>query len=177
MKVPGNLFLIGMMGAGKTTFGRLLAKATNKHFYDSDQEVEKRTGVNILTIFEFEGELGFRNRESNILIALCKKENIVLATGGGTVLKLENREHLRHNGTVIYLRATADELFDRTCYSKTRPLLQVPDRSKQSLQQLLAIRDPLYTELAHIIIDTHRQPLQLLLAQSIKKLREHFGHG
>ncbi|MEO7560321.1 MAG: shikimate kinase, partial [Nitrosospira sp.] len=107
-ETSGNIFLVGMMGAGKTTIGKLLAHFLNKTFFDSDREIQKRTGVSIPVIFEIEGEAGFRKRETEILTELLKSENIVLATGGGAVLSIENREMLKHGGTVIYLRATVD---------------------------------------------------------------------
>ena len=110
MRVTGNIFLVGLMGAGKTTVGKLLAKSLDKTFYDTDHEIERRTGVNIPLIFELEGEAGFRKRESQAIAELAKLQNIVLATGGGAVLLAENRQILGSHGKVIYLRASVEEL-------------------------------------------------------------------
>jgi len=151
-----NIFFIGLMGAGKTTIGRLIAKQLNKEFYDSDHEIEVRTGVKIPLIFELEGEEGFRKREKLMIEELSQLDNIVLATGGGAVLLQENREHLKNNGQVIYLRAHVHDLWLRTRHDKSRPLLQGVDL-RQKLEQLYIARDPLYTELAHFIVDTGRQ--------------------
>ena len=122
-----NIFLVGMMGAGKTTIGKLLAHFLDKTFYDSDREIQKRTGVGIPMIFEIEGEAGFRKREAEMLSELVTMENIVLATGGGAVLSQENREMLRRKGTVIYLRAAVEDLWRRTRQDKNRPLLKTSD--------------------------------------------------
>jgi shikimate kinase len=116
------------MGAGKTTVGRALARKTGKTFYDSDHEIEARTGVRVATIFEIEGELRFRDRESSVIADLAKMNNIVLATGGGAVLRPENRAELSRHGVVIYLRASVDDLLARTMHDKNRPLLQTPIR-------------------------------------------------
>ena len=159
------------MGAGKTTVGKLLAKHLHKTFYDSDQEIERRTGVNIPLIFEIEGESGFRSRESGVIADLTSMENIVLATGGGAVLNSENREALIQRGTVVYLRATVDDLWQRTRHDKNRPLLQTPD-PQEKLRDLFALRDPLYREVADIIIDTSKQSAQNLVHQLEEKLAQ-----
>jgi shikimate kinase len=165
----GNVFLVGMMGAGKTTVGKLLAHYLEKTFYDSDREIQKRTGVTIPTIFEIEGEAGFRRRETDTLSELVKIRNIVLATGGGAVLSSVNRSLLRQSGTVVYLRATIDDLWRRTRHDKNRPLLQIPD-PRGKLAELYAQRDPLYRETAHLVVESGKRSarhLAHLLAQQL----------
>ncbi|HHJ38156.1 MAG: shikimate kinase [Methylothermaceae bacteria B42] len=153
MRRNNNLYLVGPMGAGKTTIGRFLANALGRDFYDSDKEIEARTGVSIPVIFEYEGEEGFRKRESEALAELIKLQNIVLATGGGIVLRPENRARLAQNGFVVYLRCPVDKQILRTRKDTNRPLLNVPDPGKR-LRELMAVRDPLYTSIADLIIDT-----------------------
>ena len=168
-ETSGNILLIGMMGAGKTTVGKLLANFLEKTFYDSDREIQKRTGVSIPIIFEIEGEAGFRKRETEMLSELLKMGNIVLATGGGAVLSFENREMLKRSGTVIYLRATIDDLWRRTRQDRSRPLLQTPDPRKK-LAEIYAQRDPLYRDTAHIIVESGKRSarhLAQLLAQQL----------
>ncbi|HSH55029.1 MAG TPA: shikimate kinase [Methylophilaceae bacterium] len=160
----GNIFFVGLMGAGKTTVGRILAKSLDKVFYDTDHEIERRTGVRIPVIFEVEGEAGFRKREMAMIEELSQMPNIVLATGGGAVLMQENRDNLKRNGTVIYLRANVHELWLRTRNDKNRPLLQNAD-PRSSLEQLFATRDPLYREIATHIVDTGGQPVSQILHQ------------
>jgi shikimate kinase len=155
--IPQNVFIVGLMGAGKTSVGKLLAKRLNKTFFDTDLEIEHRTGVNISMIFEIEGESGFRKRETAILKELTSLKGIVLATGGGAVLSEENRTRLSKNGVVIYLRATINELLRRVRHDKKRPLLQTTQDRSALLSELLARRDPLYKEIADIIVDTGRQ--------------------
>jgi len=149
-----NIFLIGPMGAGKTTIGRQLAKRLSSKFYDSDYEIEQRTGVNIPLIFELEGEEGFRKRESQVISELVTLKNIVLSTGGGSVLDPENRKALSDNGLIIYLKSTAGKLFSRTADDKRRPLLQTDDRLDK-IKKLLAEREPVYLSMANEVIDTH----------------------
>lgn len=151
-----NIYFIGLMGAGKTTIGRLLAKQLGKDFYDSDVEIERKTGVKIPLIFELEGEAGFRKRETTAIDELTKLDNIVLATGGGAVLLPENRQLLKSHGTVIYLRAKVNDLYQRTRNDRGRPLLRGAN-PKQKLEQLYLARDPIYTELADYIVDTGAQ--------------------
>lgn len=152
------------MGAGKTTVGKLLAQHLNKRFVDCDREIENRSGVSIPLIFEIEGEAGFRRRESRLLEELAARDDLVLATGGGAVLSGQNRKLLASRGTVVYLRASVHELWLRTRYDKNRPLLQGNDvRSK--LRTLYAQRDPLYREIADIIVDTSRQSVRTLVLQ------------
>lgn len=166
----GNIILVGLMGAGKTSVGKALAHALNKRFLDSDQEIERVTGVRIPVIFEFEGEAGFRARESKMLLELVELENIVLATGGGAVLARENRALLPAKGTVIYLRAPVRSLIKRTRRDRNRPLLQVPDPAAK-LTALYEQRDPLYREIAHLVVDTGDQSVRVLAGQIEDKLR------
>ena len=168
---PQNIFLVGLMGAGKTSVGKMLSKRLNKTFYDSDQEIERATGVKIPVIFEIEGEQGFRARESRMLAELVCGDNIVLATGGGIILSEQNRRLLAAHGTVIYLRATANDLWRRTRHDKNRPLLQTGD-PLEKLQELLAQRDPLYREVADIIIDTGNQSLGSLTSRIEQQLAQ-----
>ena len=166
----GNIILVGLMGAGKTSVGKALARILGKNFIDSDQELERTTGVKIPLIFEIEGEVGFRSRESKILTDLVQLRNIVLATGGGAVLAKENRELLAANGTVIYLRAPVRSLVKRTRRDRSRPLLQVPDPAAK-LTALYEQRDPLYCEVAHLIVDTGDQSVRVLAGQIEAKLQ------
>ena len=168
--MAGNFFLVGLMGAGKTTVGRALARKTGKTFYDSDHEIEARTGVRVATIFDIEGELRFRDRESSVIADLVRMDNIVLATGGGAVLRPENRAELSRHGVVIYLRASIDDLLARTMHDKNRPLLQIAD-PRAKLQSLLEQRDPLYREVADIVVDTSQQNVNLL----VSRLRQRLG--
>ncbi len=149
--IAGNLFLIGLMGAGKTTVGRQLAQRLGRSFYDSDQVIVARTGVSIATIFELEGEAGFRERERGVIEELTALPDIVLATGGGAVLDPDNRRCLTERGTVIYLRVTVAAILQRTRYDKTRPLLQV-DNPAEKLAELYRQRDPIYQEMADMVV-------------------------
>lgn len=166
MARANNIFLIGPMGAGKTTIGRRLARSTGKAFYDSDQEIERQTGADISLIFEIEGEQGFRQRESNLLKKLARLDNIVLATGGGMVLADQNRGLLADNGFVVYLGSGPEKLYRRTAADKRRPLLQAGDRMAR-IKTILKQREPLYTALADLIIHTDslsaKQILRLIL--------------
>lgn len=152
------------MGAGKTTVGKLLAKNLGKTFYDTDQVIESRTGVKIPTIFELEGEAGFRKRESAMIEELSQLDNIVMATGGGAVIADENRQLLKQHGYVIYLRANVNDLWHRMRNDKHRPLLQNVD-VRAKLEQLYHQRNPLYTETASLIVDTGSQPVTNILNQ------------
>jgi shikimate kinase len=145
----GSIFLIGMMGVGKTTIGRLLAQAAGVEFVDCDRELEVRAGTSITTIFEVEGEEGFRRREAALLDELTQRRGIVLATGGGAVLREENRRVLRERGLVVYLQSTVDEIVRRTRRDTTRPLLQAGD-PRARVEQLLREREPLYRQTAHL---------------------------
>ena len=165
-----NIFFVGLMGAGKTTVGKHLAKSLEMDFYDTDQEIEKRTGVRIPTIFEMERGAGFRKREVLMIDELTQMPNIVLATGGGAVLNAENRQHLATRGTVIYLRASVQDLYLRTRFDRNRPLLQNTN-AQAKLEQLFSERDPLYREVAHHIVDTGNQPV----ANIVQKIEELIG--
>lgn len=173
--LPENIFLVGLMGAGKTSVGRALAKRLNKTFYDTDQEIERATGVRIPVIFEIEGEAGFRARESKLLAEFVRRTNIVLATGGGAVLSEQNRRLLTEHGTVIYLCAAARDLCRRTRHDKNRPLLQTGDPLKK-LQELFAQRDPLYRDIADVIIDTGSQSVGVL-AHKLEQRLAQFRRG
>jgi shikimate kinase len=165
----GNIFLVGMMGSGKTTVGRRLARRLGRSFLDTDHEIQERTGVSIPTIFEIEGEAGFRRRESAVLAEIARGEDLVVATGGGIVLAEQNRRLLRQRGTVVYLRASVEDLFARTRHDRNRPLLQTED-PRAKLAELFAARDPLYREVADIIMETGRQSVQTLVRQLEKQL-------
>ncbi len=153
MKQSENIYLVGLMGAGKTTIGRQLARTLKIPFYDSDKAIEERTGVDIPTIFEFEGEEGFRNREQKMLQQLTEIKGIVMATGGGAILREENRKLLSENGFVIYLHCDVDKLLERTRRDSQRPLLNTQD-PKERLETLFEQRKPLYTSIADFTIDT-----------------------
>ena len=171
MHKTGNIFLVGLMGAGKTTIGRLLAKRLKKTFIDTDHELELRTGVKIPLIFELEGEDGFREREAALISELTQRQDIILATGGGAILRTENRQALAQNGTVIYLDAKVEDLWQRTQHDKNRPLLQTND-PKAKLAELFAQRDPLYREIANIVITSGQQNVQHASREVERRLRE-----
>jgi shikimate kinase len=166
----GNIFLVGMMGSGKTTLGRALAQRLRLHFVDTDRIMVERTGVPVATIFEIEGEDGFRKRESAVLSEVAEGDSQVIATGGGAILARENREVMRRRGTVIYLRAQVDSLWERTRHDTSRPLLRTPD-PRATLASLLEQRDPLYREAAHVIVDTGAQSAAILLNRVLAALR------
>lgn len=159
------------MGAGKTTVGKHLAAELGKTFHDTDQEMERRTGVKISLIFEIEGEAGFRAREAQVVDQLTQLSNVVLATGGGAVLDADNRKHFAHRGVVVYLHGQPKDLWHRTRYDKSRPLLQGTD-PLEKLHSLYRQRDPLYREVADIVVDTGRQSARTLLVQLLPQLRE-----
>jgi shikimate kinase len=166
----GNLFLVGMPGSGKSTLGRVLARSLGKTFVDADHELEQRLGVSISTIFEIEGEEIFRNREVETLARLVQRVDIVLATGGGVILRSPNRERLKAGGTVLYLHATPEITWERTRHSKNRPLLQTSDPLARA-RQLYAQRDSLYRETADLVINVDQQKSANVLAF----LREQLG--
>jgi shikimate kinase len=152
MNSRSNIYLVGLMGAGKTTVGRQLARRLGRRFVDVDHEIVERTGVSIPTIFEIEGEEGFRRREAQAIAELTSVTDVVLATGGGVVLNPENRNRLHDTGWVVYLNVPPALLYERTRHDRNRPLLRVPD-PKAKLEELHAIRDPLYREIAHLVVD------------------------
>jgi len=170
---PGpSVFIIGCMGAGKSTVGRQLGRLLHRPFFDSDRVIEERTGASIPVIFEREGEAGFREREARVIDELTALPGIVLATGGGAVLRPCNRERIGRRGLVVYLQATVGQLLERTRGDRTRPLLQSAD-PRARLQELLLERDPLYRELAHLIMPTaHRTVRQLSqqIAEEVARL-------
>jgi 3-dehydroquinate synthase len=166
-----NIFLVGLMGAGKTTIGRLLARRLGMRFIDSDHAIEARTGASIPWIFEIEGEASFRRREADIIRELTAQRGIVLATGGGAVLDAASRALLAERGTVIYLRASVGSILQRTSHDKSRPLLQTAD-PRRRLEELTLQREPLYREIAHIVIDTGRPNVQSMIQTILEQLAE-----
>lgn len=165
-----NIILVGPMGAGKSTIGRLLAKELRLPFRDSDREIEQRTGASIPLIFDVEGEQGFREREHAAIKELCQMSGVVLATGGGAVLRPENRQMLRAGGRVIYLCTSVEQQLDRTSRDRNRPLLQTSN-PREILTGLMAVRDPLYREVADLIIQTDERPPRLVVAQILEQLQ------
>jgi len=155
----GLICLVGMMGAGKTTVGKRLARRLEWSFVDADRELEARLGVSIPTIFELEGEAGFRRREAELIEELTQRRATVLATGGGAVLAQQNREVLHARGHVVYLRATVQDLWHRLRRDTSRPLLRTPD-PRARIESLLRDREPLYESVAHQVVDTGRQPVE-----------------
>lgn len=170
MNNRNNIYLVGLMGAGKTTVGRQLAKRLGRQFYDSDHEIVQRTGVPIPTIFEIEGEEGFRRREMQAIAELTASAEIVLATGGGVVLNPENRSRLHNTGWVVYLNVPPALLFERTRHDRNRPLLRVSDPLAK-LEELHRQRDPLYRETAHTIVEGS----QLVASRIVQHLLREFN--
>lgn len=168
-RASGNIFLVGMMGAGKTTVGKLLAKQMGKTFIDSDDEIQRRTGVTIPHIFDFEGEGGFRQRESAVIKDLAQQDNIVLATGGGAVLNESSRAELVRNGTVVYLKSSVHDLLQRTRHDRNRPLLQTAD-PRARLRELFEQRDPLYMQVADLVVHTGKQSAHCLVLKLQQEL-------
>ena len=170
-----NIFLIGPMGAGKTTMGRQIAKRLHMDFEDSDHAIEAHTGADIPLIFEKEGEEGFRKREIAVIDELTQLKHLVLATGGGAILAEENRQHLKNRGIVIYLHSDIKYLIERTRHDKNRPLLQTPNPAAK-LKELMTIREPLYRQTADIIVNTGQQSIKTVintLLDKIKKFQDH----
>ncbi|MFL9813404.1 shikimate kinase AroK [Stutzerimonas sp. VN223-3] len=165
-----NIILVGPMGAGKSTIGRLLAKELRLPFRDSDKEIEQRTGASIPLIFDVEGEQGFREREHAAINDICQMRGVVLATGGGAVLRQDNRRVLRHGGRVIYLCTSVEQQLDRTSRDRNRPLLQTPN-PREILVGLMAVRDPLYREIADIIVETDERPPRLVVVEILDQLQ------
>jgi shikimate kinase len=164
-----NIFLVGPMGAGKSTIGRHLADELHLEFYDSDQEIERRTGADIAWVFDLEGEEGFRVREENMINELSDKQGIVLATGGGSIISKTVRNRLSARGIVVYLQTTIDKQVARTQRDKRRPLLQTED-PEQVLINLAEERNPLYEEVADYVIDTDDQSARAVASQIIDKI-------
>ncbi|OBS08220.1 shikimate kinase [Acidihalobacter prosperus] len=164
-----NIFLVGPMGAGKTTIGRKLAPALGLSFYDSDEAIITRTGVDIATIFDIEGESGFRERESRIIDELTQHDGIVLATGGGAVLRADNREHLKARGRVVYLTVPIELQLKRTRRDSQRPLLQTAN-PRERLESLQREREPLYRSIADIVVDTAANDSRRLARELIQRL-------
>jgi shikimate kinase len=165
-----NIFLVGPMGAGKSTIGRVLASELNRQFRDTDRVIEDRTGADIPWIFDMEGEAGFRDRETAVLADLCLEADLVIATGGGIVLRPENRQMMKESGYVCYLTASTDQLVERTSRDKKRPLLQV-ENPRQKIIDLLAHREPIYRDSADFIINTDKRSPKMV-AQEIMRLIE-----
>ncbi|MBL3590765.1 MAG: shikimate kinase AroK [gamma proteobacterium endosymbiont of Lamellibrachia anaximandri] len=169
MKRNQNLFLVGPMGAGKTTVGKQLAEALGMAFEDSDREIQRRTGVDIPTIFEFEGEEGFRNRERAVIDDLSAQEGVVLATGGGAILDADNRRNLSSRGIVVYLYCTPEQQYDRTYRDRNRPLLQT-ENPLAKLESLMEQRDPLYRQTADLVVITEQRNTQSVAREVQEKL-------
>jgi len=159
------------MGAGKSTIGRLLSSELKLEFVDSDKVIEERAGADIPWIFDVEGEDGFRNREANIIDQLTSEEGQVLATGGGAVMRPENRSCLQGRGVVVYLKASVEQQLERTARDKNRPLLQT-ENPQQILTELMASRDPLYQQVADFIVETDRRNPKAVVADIVAHLRE-----
>ena len=169
MKHPQNLFLIGPMGAGKSAVGRQLARTLHLTFVDSDDEVESRTGVDIPFIFEKEGEEGFRKREARVIDELSAREGVILATGGGAVVDAQSRSYLGARGFVVYLYTTVEQQLSRTQKGRERPLLENGDRSR-ILEDLMAVRDPMYREIADLIVETDGRKVKAVANEILEKL-------
>jgi shikimate kinase len=171
---PGNIFLIGPMGSGKTAVGRQLARQLRLEFLDSDAEIEHRTGVDIPYIFEKEGEAGFREREREIIDSLTQLSNVVIATGGGAILLPQNREHLASRGTVVYLHTGIEQQLERTKHGKQRPLLYTED-PEAKLRELMEFRLPLYESIANITVTTDCRQVRAVSDEIIERLKEVIG--
>lgn len=169
MSLPKRIVLVGPMGAGKSTIGRQLARELDFRFVDSDRLIEARCGANIPWIFDVEGESGFRVRESAMLAELATEDQIVLATGGGAVMKPENHPVLKQDALVVYLKTSIEQQVERTSRDRNRPLLQNDD-PEAVLRELFAVRDPLYTELADIVMYTDRKSPRLVVRQLINRI-------
>ena len=169
MKGATNVFLVGPMGAGKSTIGRHLARVLGQRFVDADREIEARTGASISLIFDLEGEAGFRRRESAVIAELAAGEGLVAATGGGAVLDPGNRAALRQRGTVVYLHAPLEVLIRRTRRDRDRPLLQTAD-PQASLERIVRDRDPLYREVADLVIETDHRSVPSVVSEVARRL-------
>ncbi len=165
-----NIFLIGPMGAGKSTIGRELADRLHLEFFDSDQEIERRTGADIAWVFDLEGEDGFRKREETVIEDLSEKQGIVLATGGGSVISAQVRNRLSARGIVVYLETTIDKQVARTQRDRRRPLLQTSEDPRTVLENLAVERNPLYEEIADVIVQTDDQSAKVVAHKIIERL-------
>jgi len=166
------IVFVGPMGAGKTTIGKILAKELGFQFYDSDKEIEKKTGANIPWIFDVEGESGFRDRESAVINELSELKRAVLATGGGAMMRPENRDAVTKSGYVIYLNTSVDQQFHRTHKDKNRPLLQGQNDAYKVLSDLYELRDPIYRSVADLVIDTDKKALKNIVKDIVTALNE-----
>ena len=169
MKQPRNIFLIGPMGAGKSAVGRYLARNLHLSFVDSDDEIEQRTGVDIPFIFEKEGEAGFRRREAKVINDLSRMDGVVLATGGGAIIDEQSRSHLGGRGYVVYLYTTVEQQVARTQKGRERPLLGTED-PRATLEALLLERDPLYREIADLIVETDGRKVKSVANEIIEQI-------
>ncbi|XPF92817.1 shikimate kinase AroK [Colwellia sp. RE-S-Sl-9] len=165
-----NIFLVGPMGAGKSTIGRELADRLHLDFYDSDQEIERRTGADIAWVFDLEGEEGFRLREESVIEDLTEKQGIVLATGGGSVISAQVRNRLSARGIVVYLETTIDKQVARTQRDRRRPLLQTEEEPRDVLENLAVKRNPLYEEIADVIVQTDDQSAKVVAHKIMERL-------
>ncbi|KMT65948.1 shikimate kinase AroK [Catenovulum maritimum] len=165
-----NIFLVGPMGAGKSTIGRQLAQELHLEFFDSDSEIERRTGADIAWVFDVEGEAGFRVREEKVIFDLTEKQGIVLATGGGSIISKETRNRLSARGFVVYLETTIDKQVARTAKDKRRPLLQTGEEPRDILENLADSRNPLYEEIADLVVKTDNQSAKVVAREIIERL-------
>lgn len=166
-----NIFLVGPMGAGKSTIGRMLAQELKCSFFDSDRVIEERAGANIPWIFDVEGEDGFREREKAVIADMAQQNDIIMATGGGAVLRPENRAALAGGGYVIYLHTSVDQQLERTCKDKNRPLLQT-ENPRAVLESLMAQRDPLYRQVCDLLIKTDKRHPRGVVSTIVRKLEQ-----
>lgn len=171
-----SIYLVGMMGSGKSTIGKVLARAMDMPFIDLDHQIEAKCGVKIPVIFEIEGEEGFRKREAQVLEEVTEQEGIVMATGGGAILQPDNRALLRQRGIVVYLKASVDELYRRTCRDRNRPLLATQD-PKGRLRELLTQREALYDEVADIVMETSSSTVTAVAQKLIERINQYRDHS
>jgi len=171
MLSKNSVYLVGPMGVGKSTIGKVLAELLDMEFIDSDREIEAATGADIPWIFDVEGEAGFRVREEKMIDTLTRRKGIVLATGGGAILAKQTRKRLQKRGTVVYLRASLKLQVERTSRDKNRPLLQTANPEK-TIKQLMKTREPLYREVADIIVDTNRRNPRTVSKEIYRQLKK-----
>jgi len=165
-----NIILVGPMGSGKTSIGRKLSVSLSLDFFDSDHEIIEKTGVSIDHIFDVEGEKGFRARESEAIKNLCNMTNVIIATGGGSVLLEENRKLMMQAGLVVYLSSSVDQILRRTAKSKSRPLLEKSTNRRKTITDIVQARDPLYKEVAKLVINTNGKKLNEVIDEIVKAL-------